>query len=93
MRGGLLSDVRQQSLKSQFCQLSITERQAATPASNVSEPLDVVGNRFIVPLSDCCQVSDLHLMHSCEEVLMELLLQIGPCNDRVCWQGGEQGKG
>ena len=52
---------------------------------DVSEPLDVVRDRLVDPLSDLCQVCELHLMYSCEEVLVELLLQISPCNDGVGW--------
>ena len=75
MRGGLLSDVRQQSLKSQFGQLA---RQIKASAFDVSEPLDVVGSGLAVHLPDCCQVSELHLMHSYKEVLVKLFLQIDP---------------
>ena len=81
MRGKPLPDVRQHSFEGQFCQLAIGEGQAKAPAPDVSEPLNVIGDRFIIPLFDRRQVRDLHLMYSCEEVLVELLLQIGPCND------------
>ena len=54
--------------------MAIIERQAEASAPDISEPLNVVGDRFIIPLLDCRHVGDLHLMYSCEEVLAELLL-------------------
>ena len=84
MRGKPLPDVRQQSFKGQLCQLAIGKGQAKAHAPDVSEPLDVIRDGLVVPLFDLCQVDELHLMYSCEEVLVELLLQIGPCNDGVC---------
>ena len=86
MRGKPLPDVRQHSFEGQFCQLAIGEGQAKAPAPDVSEPLDVIRDRLVIPLFDLCQVSELHLMYSYEEVLVELLLQIGPCKYGVGWQ-------
>ena len=86
MRGEPLPNVRQHSLEGQLCQLAIGEGQAKAPAPDVSEPLDVVRDMLVVPLFDLCQVCDLHLMYPYEEVLVELLLQIGPCEYGVGWQ-------
>ena len=61
--------------------MAITERQAEASAPDVPEPLNIIGDRFIISLLDRRQFGDLHLMYTCEEVLMKLLLQIGPCND------------
>jgi hypothetical protein len=85
MRGEPLFDVRKQSLICQFSYLAIIERQSEASAPDVSESLNVVGDRFVIPLLDRRQVGDLHLMYSCEEVLVELLLRIGPCNDGIRW--------
>jgi len=70
--------------------LAIIERQAEASAANVSEPLNVISDRFVIPLPDGGQVYKLHLVYSCEEVLMELLFQIGPCNEEFA--GKEENK-
>ena len=85
LRGELFPDVRQHSFESQLCQLAISEGQAKAPARDVSETLDVIRDRFVVPLFDLCQVCELHLMYSRKKVLVELLLQIGPCEYGVRW--------
>jgi hypothetical protein len=41
---------------------------------------------FIVPLLELGQIDDFHLMDAREEVVMKLLFQIGPLDDRVSWQ-------
>ena len=93
LRGELLLVVRQHSYESQLCQLAITERQAKASASDIPKPLNVVGHMLIVPLFDHSQIREPHLLYSCEEVLVELLLQIGPCKYGVWRQGGEPHKG
>jgi hypothetical protein len=41
---------------------------------------------FIVPLLEPVHIRDLHLVDAREEVIMELLFQIGPLDYGVCWQ-------
>jgi hypothetical protein len=43
----------------------------------------------MISLLEPGQISDLHLMDAREEVVMELLFQIGPLAYRICWQRSE----
>ena len=50
MRDKPLPDVRQQSFEGQLCQLAIGEEQAKAHAPDISEPMDVIRDRLVVPL-------------------------------------------
>jgi hypothetical protein len=73
--------------------LAIAERQTKTLAPNVPKSLDVISGWLVVSLPDRYQVCELHLKYSCNKILMELLLKIGPCDDEICEQGGKRSKG
>jgi hypothetical protein len=53
---------------------------------DLSESLNESNNCFIVPLLESSQISNLHFMNAREEVIMELLFQIRPLDDRVSWE-------
>jgi hypothetical protein len=63
--------------------LAITQRQAIASASDIPEFLNKIRNWLIVPQFDLYQIGKLHLVNPGEEVLVELLFQIGPCNDAI----------
>jgi hypothetical protein len=66
--------------------LFVSQVQAIALVSDFSKSLNESSYCFIVPLLEPSQISDLHLMDAREEVVMELLFQIGPLDDRFCWQ-------
>ena len=78
LRNILLLDMWQESLESNFCKLLIRQNQTEAPVLDISEPLIKSSDRFIVPLPQIGQISQLHLFYSRVEELAELLLQIGP---------------
>jgi hypothetical protein len=55
--------------------LFVSQIQAISLVSNLSEYLNESNNYFIVPLLEPGQISDFHLMDAREEVVMELLFQ------------------
>jgi hypothetical protein len=76
-------------LESQLGQLFIPQVQAIALVPDFSESLNESSNCFIVPLLEPGQMSNLHLMNAREEIVMELLFQIGPLNNGISWQGSE----
>jgi hypothetical protein len=73
-------------LESQLSQLFVSQIQTIALVSNLSESLNESRNCFIISLLESGQISNLYLMDAREEVIMELLFQIGPLDDRVSWQ-------
>jgi hypothetical protein len=55
--------------------LFVSQIQAISLVSNLSEYLNESNNYFIVPLLEPGQISDFHLMDAREEVVMEILFQ------------------
>jgi len=78
LRNILLLDMWQESLESNFCKLLIRQNQTEAPVLDISESLNKSSDRFIVPLPQVGQISQLHLMYARVEELVELLLQISP---------------
>ena len=78
-------DVWQQSFKGNGHQLTIIQLQFEASASDISEALDVIIDRFLISLSNLHQIGDAHLMQPGKEVLVELFLQIGPLHNGICW--------
>jgi hypothetical protein len=66
--------------------LLVSQVQNVTLVSDLSKSLNESGYCFIVPLVEPGQISNFHLMDAREEVVMELLFQIRPLDDRVSWQ-------
>jgi hypothetical protein len=66
--------------------LFVSQVQTVTLVSDLSESLNESSYHFIIPLLEPGQISDLHLIDAREEVVMELLFQIGPLDDRISWQ-------
>jgi hypothetical protein len=65
--------------------LFVSQVQTVTLVSDLSESLNESSYHFIIPLLEPGQISDLHLIDA-REVVMELLFQIGPLDDRISWQ-------
>ena len=86
---GLLPTLREKYASHDFeslSQLFVSQVQTVALVSDLSESLNESNYCFIVPLLEPSQISDLHLMDAREEVVMELLFQIRPLDDRVSWQ-------
>jgi hypothetical protein len=66
--------------------LFVTPVQTVALVPDLSESLNESSYHFIVPLLEPGQISNLHLVNDKEEVVMELLFQIGPLDDRVSYQ-------
>jgi hypothetical protein len=66
--------------------LLVSQVQTIAFISNFSASLNKSSYCFIVPLLEPGQISDLHLVDAREEVIMELLFQIGPLDDGISWQ-------
>ena len=59
LRGILVIDVWQESIKSHIGQLLIGQYQAVALVLDISEPLDEGSDRFIIPLSQSSQIGQL----------------------------------
>jgi hypothetical protein len=65
--------------------LLIRQNETEALVLDISKPLNKSSNRFIIPLPQAGQISQLHLMHAGVEKLVELLLHIGPEYYGVGW--------
>jgi hypothetical protein len=70
-------------LECQLSQLSVSHIQTVALVSDLYEPLNESRNSFIILLLEFGQISNLHLMNTREEVIVELLLQIVPFDNGV----------
>jgi hypothetical protein len=66
--------------------LFVSQVQTITLVSNLPESLNESSNCFIVPLLESGQISNFHLVNAREEIIMELLFQIGPLDNGISWQ-------
>jgi hypothetical protein len=66
--------------------LLVTQIQAIALIFDLSESLNESNYCFIVPLLEPGWISNLHLKDAREEIIMELLFQIEPLDNRVRWQ-------
>jgi hypothetical protein len=73
------------NLQSKLSQLFVSQIQTIALVLDFSESLNECSNCFIIPLLESGQISNLHLMDAREKVVVELLFQIGPLDDRVTW--------
>ena len=74
LRNILLLDMWQESLESNFCKLLIRQNQTEAPVLDISKSLNKSSDRFIVPLPQVGQISQLHFMYGKVEELVELFL-------------------
>jgi len=72
--------MRQQTLESQIGKLPIVQDQTIAFVLDFPYSLHKAFNRFIIALLPFDQIGDLLLKDPRKEVLVELLLQIGPSN-------------
>jgi hypothetical protein len=66
--------------------LFISQVQTIALVSGLPESLNKSSNCFIVSLLEFGQISNLHLMDAREEIIVELLFQIGPLDNGIGWQ-------
>jgi hypothetical protein len=66
--------------------LLVSQIQAISLISDLSESLNESSYYFVIPLFEFGHINDLHLVDVREEVIMELLFQIEPLDDGVSRQ-------
>jgi hypothetical protein len=66
--------------------LFVSQVQTIALISDLSESLNESSYSFIVPFLEPGQISDIRLVDAREEVIMKLLFQIRPLDDRVSRQ-------
>jgi hypothetical protein len=72
-------------MESKLSQLFVSQIQTIALVLDFSESLNECSKCFIIPLLESGQICNLHLMDAKEKIVVELLFQIGPLDDRVSW--------